>query len=215
MVDKKTLDKYIKVLSTFNDVRGEGSSDYPYYKRVCYEDKLLIATDGKILVYKEVEENPEKVTHYLTKRTGKYEKTEVNEMKGRNQKVITSFDCDYDFTFTLDFDSDLPLPDKLMSKWEYRYSGNKVYFDFDKNELHFAFNGGWEDDDGCDAIYGDMFKNIDGRLSPAFELTLFIWQIIYIMKYTKERTLYFSINEAYKRVKIVAGEYTFLCLNVA
>lgn len=215
MIDKKTLDKYIKVLSQFND-KPKGRKDFPYDNRVCYEGNLIIATDGKILVYKEVEENPDKVTHYRTKRTGKYEKTEVNEMKGRNQKVIASFDCDYDFTFTLDFDKELPLPDKLMAKWDRRYNGNKVYFDFDKNELHFAFNGGWEneDNDGCDAIYGDVFKDIDGRLPPAFDLTLFIWQLINIMKFTKERTLLFSVNSSYKRIKIVAGQYTFLCLNV-
>lgn len=210
MVDKKTLDKYIKVLSTFNDVRGEGSSDCPFYNRVCYEDKLLIATDGKILCYKVVEENPEGITHFETDRHGKYKKTEVNEMKGKNQKVIQRFDSDYDFSFTLDFD--YPLPEKLMGKWKMRYlSGSKVTFDFDKEEVNFAFNGGWEADDGCTAVYGDVIKDFKGDCS--IDMSLFIWQVLYIMKATKEKKLYFRVNNYYKRIKIVAGEYTFLCLN--
>lgn len=113
-MNNKTLDKDIKIMSNFNRVRDEGRDNYPYYNRVCYEGKLLIATDGKILVYKEVEENPEGVTHFETDVKGKYKKTEVNGMQGKNQKVIQCFDSDYDFSFTLDFD--YPLPCKLMGK---------------------------------------------------------------------------------------------------
>lgn len=209
-MNDKTLDKDIKVMSNFNNYRGEGKSDYPYYNRVCYEGKLLIATDGKILVYKTVEENPEGVTHFETDRKGKYKKTEINEMQGRNQKVIQCFDSDYDFSFTLDFN--YPLPDKLMGKWKERYlSGSKVNFDFDKEEVNFAFNGGWENDDGCNAVYGDVIKDFNGNCN--IDMSLFIWQLLYIMKATKEKKLYFRVNNYYKRIKIVAGEYTFLCLN--
>lgn len=209
-MNDKTLDKDIKVLSNFNNFREEGKSNYPYYNRVCYEGKLLIASDGKILVYKTVEENPEGVTHFETDRHGKYKKTEVNGMQGKNQKIIQTFDCSYDFSFTLDFD--YPLPDKLMGKWKMRYlSGSKVTFDFDKEEVNFAFNGGWENDDGCNAIYGDVIKDFKGDCS--INMSLFTWQLLYIMKATKEKKLYFRVNNSYKRIKIVAGKYTFLCFN--
>lgn len=90
-------------------------------------------------------------------------------------------------------------------------SGSKVSFDFDKEEVNFAFNGGWEDDDGCNAVYGDVIKDFEGKCN--IDMSLFIWQLLYIMKVTKEKKLYFRVNNSYKRIKIVSGEYTFLCLN--
>jgi hypothetical protein len=203
---KDFMKKEMTVLSYFCKKQKE---ERVFDNKIIWNEDLLMASDGNIMAYCKAEKTESPLMFDSKAKFTEIKTSDYEKLIEAYTKMTKRFNL-FDFTFTLDF-SNFALPDKLQVAWKDRYkSKDKVNFDFDKNTLVFNFGGGWEQDGGCTATYEDVFTEVKGKTD--FNFSLPIWQIISIMKYTRETKLTFKLFTEREHVTVVAGKYMFLLM---
>ena len=203
---KDFMKKEMNVLSYFCKKKCKASF---YDNKIVWNEDLLMASDGNIMAFCNAEKTEKPVIFDSKAKFSEIKADDYIKLIEAYTRMTKRFNY-FDFTFTLDF-SDFILPDKLQVSWKDRYeSTERVYFNFEKNTLAFAFKGGWEEAGGCTATYEDVFKEAEGK--TGFNFSLPIWELIHIMKQTKETKLSFKVFTEREHITILAGKYTFLLM---
>ena len=214
----KELEKRLKLMRRFNQVRGERSM----YTKKIYNDKIFVhngimyATDANIFVAA-ANLTDQKDFSFFKCGGKKFEyldssDKEVKEDKEASgdgktfEKLLQPLDCD-SVSFDIDFEG-YTLPVKLCSRWIKRYR-DTMTVNFQTEEAVIDFCGGLEADGGVTATYGDIIKNISGTI-PENPVHFAFWHIMEIMKQCKVNKIHIEYYPDMHRSTCKVGDYTFV-----
>ena len=216
----KELEKRLKVMQRFNQVRG----DKRYTKeRICHNkifvhNDIMYATDGNIFVAASNLTDRKDFSFFrCSGRKFEYLDSSVQEVKEdgealRNgeafEKVLQPLNC-ASVSFDIDFEG-YPLPVELCSSWSKRYE-DKMQVNFQTGETVIDFCGGSGSPEGVTGswCYGAVIKNASGTI-PENPLHFAFWHIREIMKQCKVNKVHVESYPDRKRSVCKAGDYTFI-----
>lgn len=214
----KELEKRLKLMQRFNQVRG----DRRYTTKKIYNDKIFVhndimyATDAHIFVAA-ANLTDQKDFSFFKCGNKKFEyldssNKEVKEVKEASrdgktfEKVLQPLDCT-SVSFDIDFEG-YPLPVKLCSSWSSRHR-DTLTVNFQTEEAIIDFCGGAEADGGVTGTYGDIIKNISGAI-PENPVHFSFWHIMEIMKQCKVNKIHIESYPEKQRSTCKVGDYTFV-----
>ena len=214
----KELEKRLKLMQRFNQVRG----DKRYTQARIYNDKIFVhngimyATDGFIFVAaSNLTDRKDfsffkcgnKKFEYMD--SSDKEVKEVKEASGDGktfEKLLQPLDC-ASVSFDIDFEG-YPLPVKLCSSWSKRYR-DTMTVNFQTEEAIIDFCGGLEAVGGVTGTYGDIIKNVSGTI-PENPVHFAFWHIMEIMKQCKVNKIHIESYPDIHRSTCKVGDYTFV-----
>ena len=214
----KELEKRLKLMQRFNQVRG----DKRYTQARIYNDKIFVhngimyATDGFIFVAaSNLTDRKDfsffkcgnKKFEYMD--SSDKEVKEVKEASGDGktfEKLLQPLDY-ASVSFDIDFEG-YPLPVKLCSSWSSRFR-DTMTVNFQTEEAIIDFCGGLEAVGGVTGTYGDIIKNISGTI-PENPVHFAFWHIMEIMKQCKVNKIHIESYPDIHRSTCKVGDYTFV-----
>ena len=214
----KELEKRLKLMQRFNQVRG----DKRYTQARIYNDKIFVhngimyATDRNIFVAAS-NLTDQKDFSFFKCDNKKFEymdssDKEVKEDKeatgnGKTfEKLLQPLNC-ASVSFDLDFEG-YPLPVKLCSSWNSRHR-DELTVNFQTEEAIIDFCGGVEAIGGVTGTYGDIIKNVSGTI-PENPVHFAFWHIMEIMKQCKVNKVHIESYPDIHRSTCKVGDYTFV-----
>ena len=214
----KELEKRLKLMQCFNQVRG----DKRYTQARIYNDKIFVhngimyATDGFIFVAASNLTDRKDFSFFkCSNKKFEYmdssdkEVKEVKEASGDGktfEKLLQPLDC-ASVSFDIDFEG-YPLPVKLCSSWSSRFR-DTMTVNFQTEEAIIDFCGGLEAVGGVTGTYGDIIKNISGTI-PENPVHFAFWHIMEIMKQCKVNKVHIESYPDIHRSTCKVGDYTFV-----
>ena len=221
----KELEKRLKLMQHFNQVKGDKRSFY--IQKKIYNDKIFVhndimyATDGFIFVAAANLTDQKDFSFF--KCDGKkfeYMDSSIQEVKedkeasgdGKTfEKLLKPLDC-ASVSFDIDFEG-YPLPVKLCSSWSLRHR-DALTVNFQTEEAIIDFCGGLEAVGGVTATYGDIIKNVSGTI-PENPVHFAFWHIMEIMKQCKVNKIHIESYPDRHINTCKVGDYTFVFTHCA
>lgn len=214
----KELEKRLKLMQHFNQVRGEKKI---YNDKIFVHNDIMYATDAGIFVAA-ANLTDQKDFSFFKCDGKKFEymgssNKEVKEDKEASgdgktfEKLLQPLDC-ASVSFDIDFEG-YPLPVKLCSGWSKRYR-DTMTVNFQTEEAIIDFCGGAEEDRGVTATYGDIIKNISGTI-PENPVHFSFWHIMEIMKQCKVNKIHIESYSEKRFNTCKVGDYTFVFVSGA
>lgn len=222
----KELEKRLKLMQRFNQVRGDKryTEEKIYNNKIFVHNDIMYATDGYIFVVAANLTDQKDFSFF--KCSGKkfeYLDSSVQEVKKdkealrdgeRLEKILQQFNYT-SVSFDIDFEG-YSLPTKLCSSWSTRRE-DKLTVNFQTEEAVIDFCGGSELG-GVTGTYGDIIKNVSGTI-PEKTMKFAFWHIMEIMKQCKVNKIHIESYpfESYPERRHLntckVGDYTFLFLD--
>ena len=216
----KELEKRLKLMQHFNQVRGDKRSMYTrakiYNDKIFVHNDIMYATDGNIFVAAS-NLTDQKDFSFFKCSSKKFEyldssDKEVKEDKeatgdGKTfEKLLQPLNCS-SVSFDIDFEG-YTLPVKLCSSWSSRHR-DTMTVNFQTEEAIIDFCGGVEADGGVTGTYGDIIKNVSGTV-PENPVRFSFWHSMEIMKQCKVNKIHIEsyIDRHINTCKV--GDYTFV-----
>lgn len=215
MTMTKELEARLKLMQRFNQVSQ--ASNKRYDRKIFVHKDIMYATDGYIFVVaKNLTEQKDFSVFKCQNKNFTYLDSTVQEVKEDKiglrdgealECIITQFNHNT-LSFDIDFDFEgYPLPLKLCSRWGSREQ-DKLTINFQTSEAIFDFCGGSDKLGGVTGTYGDIIKNVSGKI-PEAPLKFFCWNIIEIMRRCKVKKIHIEAYPDRKQNTCKVGDYTF------
>ena len=217
----KELEKRLKLMSRFNQVKG----DKRYTLKRIYNDKIFVhndimyATDGHIFVAaSNLTDRKDfsffkcdsKKFEYMDSRDKEVKEDKEATGDGKTfEKLLQPLSC-ASVSFDIDFEG-YTLPVKLCSRWSLRHR-DALTVNFQTEEAIIDFCGGVEADGGVTGTYGDIIKNISGTI-PENPVHFAFWHIMEIMKQCKVNKVHIEFYPYMHRSTCKVNDYTFVFTN--
>ena len=216
----KELEKRLKLMQHFNQVKGDKRSSYTnkkiYNDKIYVHNDIMYATDGFIFVAA-TNLTDQKDFSFFKCESKKFEymDSSIQEVKedkealgdGKTlEKVLQPLNC-ASVSFDIDFEG-YTLPVKLCSSWISRHR-DTMTVNFQTEEAIIDFCGGLEADGGVTVTYGDIIKNISGTI-PENPVHFSFWHIMEIMKQCKVNKVHIEYYTDMRRSTCKVGDYTFV-----
>lgn len=219
----KELEKRLKIMKRFNQ-KGRN-------KKLFYHDKIFVhnnmyATDGHIFVVssnltdcKDFSffkcNNKKKVSEsfeYMDSSSREVKEDKETTKDGKILENILQKFNKISVSFDIDFGDNL-FSSKLCSNWSSR-NDDTMTINLQTEEAIIDFRGGLDSPGGVTANYGDIIKNVSGKL-PKKPIKFKLWYIMEIMKQCKVKKIHieFDAENHLNRCKLNDYMFIFVSLN--
>ena len=212
----KELEKRLKTMQRFNQKRSKWGEERLYYDKIFVHNDIMYATDGCIFVaasnltdckdFSFFKCNNKKF-EYMDSRIQEVKETKEASKEGEIlENILQKFDC-ASVSFDIDFEG-CTLPVKLCSSWSKRHR-DKIAINLQTEEAIIDFCRGLDSPDGVTANYGDIIKNVSGKL-PKNPIRFELWHIMEIMKQCKVKKIHIE-SDTDKHINMCkVKDYTFI-----
>ena len=216
----KELEKRLKIMQRFNQKRSKWCEERLYYDKIFVHNNIMYATDGCIFV------SSSNLTDYkdfsffkCSNKKFEYMDSSIQEVKEDKEKtkdgkilenVFQKFNH-ISVSFDIDFEG-YPLPTKLCSSWSKRLA-DTMTINLQTEEAIIDFCGGLDSPGGVIANYGDIIKNVSGKLAEK-PIHFSFWYIMEIMKQCKVNKIHIesATDKHFNMCKV--KDYTFIFVDL-
>lgn len=203
MLEDKALKKDFNIIASF----VKTNSDRDFSNRIFWSKNRLYATNGRVFIWTETEENTEGFSVW------QIEKKSYTEIKDKD-KLQHLFICNFDnrllrrysifnTVFNFSWDEEVPFPFKLCS------GKTKDFCTFNTESKEFEITFGDNENNEVKAFYGGFMTDIDGNQS----INVPFWIIKTVLKNTKNFKCSIGITEGRAGfIKISFGKWNILTM---
>ena len=210
------LEKRLKLMQRFNQKRSKQVRIFFYYDKIFVHNNIMYSTDGHIFVVSSNLTDYKDFSFFkCNNKKFEYMDSSIQEVKevsklSKDGKFLEDVLQKFDYTsvsFDIDFEG-YPLPAKLCSSWSARFK-DSITINLQTKEAIIDFCGGLESPGGVTANYGDIIKNVSGKL-PEKPIQFELWHIMEIMKQCKVNKIHIE-SKTDKHINMCKGkDYTFI-----
>ena len=210
----KELEKRLKIMKRFNQVRGAKRKLF-YHDKIFVHNNIMYATDGYIFVvssnltdckdFSFFKCNSKKFEYMDSSTQEVKEDKKVTRDGEALERILQQFNSSV--SFDIDFE-DYSLPTKLCSSWSKRLE-DRITINLQTKEAIIDFGRGAEADRGVTANYGDIIKNVSGEL-PEKPIQFELWHIMEIMKQCKVNKIHIESDTDKHFNMCKVKDYTFI-----
>ena len=214
------LEKRLKTMQRFNQKRSKQVQRiFFYYDKIFVHNDIMYATDGHIFV---VSSNltdckdfsffkcNNKKFEYMDSGTQEVKEASKLSKDGKILENILQRFNHNSISFDVDFE-DCPLPTKLCSSWSKRFE-DRITINLQTKEAIIDFCRGLDSPGGVTANYGDIIKNVSGKL-PENPVHFSFWHIMEIMKQCKVKKIHIESNTEKHLNMCKVKDYTFIFIS--
>lgn len=210
------LEKRLKLMQRFNQKRSKYGARFFYYDKIFVHNGIIYATDGHIFVVSSNLTDYKDFSFFKCEsKKFEYMDSSIQEVKEYKEQtkdgkllenVLQRFEH-ISFSFDIDFE-DCSLPTKLCSSWNKRLE-DKITINLQTKEAIIDFCRGLDSPDGVTANYGDIIKNVSGKL-PKEPIHFELWHIMEIMKQCKVKKIHIESDTEKHFNMCKVKDYTFI-----
>ena len=211
----KELEKRLKTMQRFNQDKR-----FFYGDKIFVHNSIMYATDGFIFVvssnltdYKDFSffKCNNKKFEYIDSSIQEVKEIKEASRDGKTfEKLLQPLNCS-SVSFDIDFEGS-PLPTKLCSSWSSR-NEDIITINLQTEEAIIDFCGGLESPSGVTVNYGDIIKNVSGKL-PKEPIKFELWHIMEIMKQCKVKKIHIESDTEKHLNMCKVKDYTFIFMSL-